>query len=78
MRLITSFDIAVMAVIDKGNMKVPPHLVAFLLALTVAALSLTNSITGAILNPARDLCPRLAAYTLGWDYRLCFQNVTFE
>lgn len=44
----------VMSVIDKGNMKVPVHLVAFLLALTVAALAMTHSgVTGTILNPAR-------------------------
>jgi len=70
---------AVMAVIDKGNMKYPPYMIAFSLCLTVAALAMSHSgVTGTILNPARDLSPRLAAATLGWNRQLAFQNVNFN
>jgi len=69
----------VMGAIDKGNMKIPSFMVPFLLCLTVAALAMTYGVvSGSVLNPARDLSPRLAAYTLGWKKDVVFQNQNFK
>jgi glycerol uptake facilitator-like aquaporin len=34
--------------------------------------------TGAMLNPARDMAPRLAALVLGWKSEDVFENINFK
>jgi hypothetical protein len=71
---------AVMACIEQGNnMNIPKFYLPFMLCLTVAALGMAHSIvTGTMLNPARDLAPRLAALTLGWNSEDIFENINYE
>jgi len=64
------------ACIDPRNLNVPRHLLAFYIPLTVAALGMTfSNNAGAVLNPARDMCPRLAAVSVGIHSEVAFQNV---
>jgi len=57
-------------------MKVPKYLLAFFVALLVAGIAFTfDIISGALLNPAKDLGCRLAAVTLGWQSKDVFFNM---
>ncbi|CAG7824766.1 unnamed protein product [Allacma fusca] len=60
--------LAVMAVIDQRNMGVPKHMIAFFFCLIVSGIAMCYGYNaGAVINPARDLGPRLMALTVGYS-----------
>ena len=66
---------AVMSAIDPRNMKVPKYLYGIFFALVVAGITLSFGINaGGVLNPARDLGPRLMAVSLGFNSDVIFKT----
>lgn len=59
---------SIYSVIDpRNNTTLPPYLFGGFLALVVAGLACAFGINaGCVLNPARDLGPRLMATSIGW------------
>jgi len=58
---------SVMAVMDSWNTKTPRCLQGIVIGLVVIGLGLGfGRMTGVMINPVRDITPRLAALTLGW------------
>jgi len=58
----------IMAITDKRNMQVPKGVIPLAIGLTLfMVISCSGSNTGAALNPARDLGPRLYSLAIGYD-----------
>lgn len=65
--------LAVCGLLDKRNMQVPKHMLGFFFCLVVGGVSLVMGLNfGAYMNPARDLCPRLMAITMGFKVQDIF------
>lgn len=59
--------ILVLAIIDTRNLPVQANLAPFIIGLVVAAIGMSFGVdAGYAINPARDLGPRLLAFTQGW------------
>ena len=57
----------VLAIVDEKNWNIPRNLVPLYIALLVLSIVLSLGYnTGAAMNPARDLIPRLFTYLAGW------------
>jgi MIP family channel proteins len=73
------FMMSFMAIKDMWNTRSPRYIQPFLIALVIIGLSYSLQLTtGIMLNPIRDLTPRLAALTLGWDSRDVMRSVWDE
>ncbi len=73
---------ALCAVLDKQNgIKPPGYLVPVMIPLVIAGFCFTFELpSGTLLNPARDVGPRLAALILGWsaDYVFMSRDYGYE
>lgn len=57
----------VLAIVDQRNWQVPKHMVPLYIAFLIISIVLSLGYnTGAAMNPARDLMPRLFTYIAGW------------
>jgi len=69
--------LAIMSAIDPRNMKVPKYLFGIFFAFVVSGVSFAFGVNaGGVMNPARDLGPRLMAVTIGHDFDLIFKRGT--
>jgi len=70
---------AIMSAIDPRNMKVPKYLYGIFFAFVVAGVAFAFGINaGGVMNPARDLGPRLMAVSLGHDSDIIFKTATLD
>jgi glycerol uptake facilitator-like aquaporin len=62
------FMMGVLAARDMWNSRAPRYAHGILIGLVVIGLGLSfGETTGVAINPFRDICPRLAAMSLGWN-----------
>ena len=62
--------IGVSAIIDNRGLKMPVHLQPFIISLWIAAMATALGFnSGAIMNPARDLAPRLFTALVGYGWK---------
>lgn len=58
----------IMAITDKRNMAVPKGVIPLAIGLTLfMVITCTGNNTGAAVNPARDLSPRVYSLIIGYD-----------
>ncbi|CAL8069188.1 unnamed protein product [Orchesella dallaii] len=71
---------AVCAAIDKQSAFMPPkYLLSIMFPLVIAGFAFSHDVpSGTLLNPARDLGPRIAAWMLGWDAKHVFKSLDWD
>ncbi|ODM90252.1 Aquaporin-9 [Orchesella cincta] len=67
------------AVDSQSVFKPPKYLLSIIMPLVIAGFAFSHDMpSGTLLNPARDLGPRIAAWILGWDAKYVFKSTDWN